>query len=337
MTEILSSQATQTGIDATIVSGGTAAGALAGGVGAPVAAATLLTAAAGRKGGKLLEAIINILMEIAEKIKKLSAHQWGGTRKYQQKNQIKHIEENKSFNEGEKKQQADEAEKENKKYKCEWNKCKGNHEKKIRYPSNGSVQRNNTYDSDWIRAGLEPWVLYGPGRNSYATLADYKDEAPNANYTGTAAAMIYPEYHTQKHHLISIKLFDSVTQLRDNAKLIGYDANNSNNGICLPSFIADIVQHDLQLHRGRHSRKLYDSKVLKALKVINQECKEYCKKDVKGNILNQKKLIDDLDSLSSIVKRKIINWEYLLSRKAFNNKEKSINRYEKIMKKRDED
>ncbi|MCX4030314.1 hypothetical protein H0A36_24925 [Endozoicomonas sp. SM1973] len=81
-------------------------------------------------------------MEIAEKIKKLSAHQWGGTRKYQQKNQIKHIEENKSFNEGENKQKVDE-----------------NKEKERRCPKCNAIWKKKTPTLSQVRSAVKESLL----------------------------------------------------------------------------------------------------------------------------------------------------------------------------------
>lgn len=132
---------------------------------------------------------------------------------------------------------------------CEWNTCNGYHKDKPQYPKDGNVERDNNYKDNWVSAGLEPWDLYGPGNNSKATLEEYRNETEKGQHAEAAAAMEHPEYHTQKHHLISINFFDDVPDLSNNAELIGYDVNHKNNGMCLPSHKVDIVQHDLQCHR----------------------------------------------------------------------------------------
>ncbi|WP_298776770.1 hypothetical protein, partial [uncultured Shewanella sp.] len=55
---------TQLGMDTAVVSGGTAVGTLAGGVGGPIACASLLLAANGRKAGKVLEETVEVLGEM---------------------------------------------------------------------------------------------------------------------------------------------------------------------------------------------------------------------------------------------------------------------------------
>ena len=70
--ELAAYQITQLGMDTAIVTGGTAVGTLAGGVGGPVAAAILLAATTGRKGGKALQAAINIVTEMSKSLKKIN-------------------------------------------------------------------------------------------------------------------------------------------------------------------------------------------------------------------------------------------------------------------------
>jgi len=84
VTEVLASQATQTGVDYVVVTGGTAAGSFAGGVGAPVMAAITVAATTGRKAGKLLEETVGIITDIG----KLNKN------KHNQHNQDKHQEKN---------------------------------------------------------------------------------------------------------------------------------------------------------------------------------------------------------------------------------------------------
>ena len=70
--ELAAYQITQLGMDTTIVTGGTAVGTLVGGAGGPVAAAILLAATTGRKGGKALQATIDIVTEMSQSLKKIN-------------------------------------------------------------------------------------------------------------------------------------------------------------------------------------------------------------------------------------------------------------------------
>jgi len=207
--------------------------------------------------------------------------------------------------------------------KCEWKQCKKTHNRQITYANTGSVKRSSTYESDWVNAGLEPWKLHGPGRDSGADIREYREETPAAKYADTAAGLKYPEYHTQKHHLISVNLFSNVSKLSHNAKLIGYDANHKNNGICLPSYIVDIVQHDLQCHRGPHPKPLYNDKIDPLLRNLEIKCLGYCELDVSGKISLQKNLLDDLNGLSNRVAKKIKDWKWLLRKNALAERSKS--------------
>jgi hypothetical protein len=196
--------------------------------------------------------------------------------------------------------------------KCDWKNCEKTHTKSISYPSGGTVDRNSSYASAWASAGLEPWKLYGDGTDSRAKLPDFRKETPAAAYAVSAAALKHPEYHTQKHHLISINLFKSVADLSHNAKLIGYDVNHKKNGSCFPSYVADIVRHDLQCHRGRHPKLLYNDNVDPLLRAIEKRCLAYCELDVDGDTTRQQDLIDDLNRLSARCYNQIRAWKWLL-------------------------
>lgn len=201
-------------------------------------------------------------------------------------------------------------------HECKWKDCKKEHERAIQYSENGTVDRNGSYATDWVNAGLEPWILYGPGTKSGATLTDYRQETPKAKYAINAAAMNHPAYHTQKHHLISINLFKNVTKLSHNAKLIDYDVNHKNNGICLPTYIADIIQHDLQCHRGNHPSNLYNSKIAPHLKRIQNLCIKYCTGDLSCDTSSQKVLMEDLNNLSRRIETMVKTWKWLLRKNA---------------------
>lgn len=215
-------------------------------------------------------------------------------------------------------------------FECAWKNCEKNHTKKPVYPGGGKTTRSKTYSDKWVAAGLEPWVIHGPGKNSVATLADYRKETPKASYAVTAAALAHPEYHTQKHHLISINLFKGVKDLAHNARLVGYDVNSKTNGICLPSYIADIVQHDLQCHRGRHPKHLYGDKVKVLLGNLERRCIDYCALEMDGDIERQSQLLGDLDRLSRRISSEIQLWNWLLRKNARKERARSNARYHKL-------
>lgn len=207
------------------------------------------------------------------------------------------------------------------KQECEWKDCDKNHDKKITYPKGGTVERNGTYANDW--ASLEPWKLYGNGTDSKATLSDYRSETPGAAYATTAAAMKHPQYHTQKHHLISVKLFKDVKKLSHDAELIKYDVNDKANGVCLPSYVIDIVRHDLQCHRGGHKNDLYYDKISPLLKRIEDNCVKYCIADLDCDTTPQKELSADLERLSARTLVQVRAWRWLLRSDALNERQES--------------
>lgn len=211
---------------------------------------------------------------------------------------------------------------------CDWKDCTTNHMKKPSYPGGGNLERNGSYAKDWVNAGLEPWELYGPGTSSQATLSEYQAETPAARYATTAAALTHPEYHTQKHHLISVNLFGGVPDLAHNARLIGYDANHANNGSCFPSYVLDIVQHDLQCHRGQHPKVLYNDKIRPLLANLENRCRAYCKIDIGGEVTRQSDLMKDLNRLSVRIYSNIKAWKYLLRKNALAERDQSNERLE---------
>lgn len=195
---------------------------------------------------------------------------------------------------------------------CDWKDCLVNHAQKVPYPKGGKLERSSGFAAVWVAANLEPWKLYGDGTDSMPTAPEYRAETPAASYVATAAAMKHPEYHTQKHHLISINLFNNVAKLKSNATLVGYDVNAPANGICLPSYTLDIVRHDLQAHRGSHPNNLYNSKIQPLLEDLEQRSAKYCEPEKDGAYEFQKKLLGDLDRLSRKVESRVRAWDWLL-------------------------
>lgn len=214
-------------------------------------------------------------------------------------------------------------------FQCEWKDCpeKKVHRKKPDYPGGGTVARNSSYSSNWVSAGLEPWVKYGPGKDSKATLIDYRGETKKAAYAVTAAALEHPEYHTQKHHLISVNLFKNVSKLSHDAKLVGYDVNHKNNGICLPTYKIDIIRHDLQAHRGSHPNNHYNLKIEPLLEKLEEACIKYCELDIDGDTESQKELVEDLNRLSRRIEVQIKAWKWLLRKEATTERAESIATY----------
>ena len=212
--------------------------------------------------------------------------------------------------------------------KCDWHDCKTTHQKKPAYPGKGKVTKNSSYSENWIAAKLEPWELYGPGKNPQATLSDFGD--PTKLSSIRAAEKVHPEYLTQKHHLISINLFKDATKLSKDAELIGYDANHKNNGMCLPNYIVDIVQHDLQCHRGSHPNELYNDKVKPMLRYLEIKCIQYCEMDINGDSSSQMNLMDDLDFISRRIEKRIKDWSFLLRKNALAERLESKKRLDKI-------
>jgi len=108
-------------------------------------------------------------------------------------------------------------------------------------------------------------------------------------------------YTTQKHHIIPAGVLGRFTTLVNNIKLIDWDINSKNNGICLPYFLHDIKRHGLQCHRGNHPKE-YNTTLAHILEAIEEDSKAYCTKG------KQDTLHADLDDMSSTIRGKILNW-----------------------------
>ena len=230
------------------------------------------------------------------------------------------------------------SDKKQKTYICDWKNCKGHPEDinhKYRNPEGNTNRGNATsgkdYETEWIYENLEPWQLYGNGNNPRATYDDFaKDNDPskpwNENIINKALNDVtYPAYVTQKHHLISVNLFDSVPELAHNAKLVGYNVNDKENGVCLPYFKIDIVQHNLQCHRGSHPAA-YNEKILLLLKTLQKKSISYCQSD------NQYLLKEKINKISERILDHINNWRpgWYLTSSALSHKKWA---YEQIAKK----
>ena len=170
-------------------------------------------------------------------------------------------------------------------------------------------------------------MKYGAGLDTKPTLAEYRVDTPKARYAIRASKMKHPEYHTQKHHLISVSLFKPLSKLKFNAKLVSYDVNHPHNGACYPTYMIDIARHDLQAHRGSHTNELYYDKVRPKLKAIETACLVYCTHDQKCDTTPQKVLVKDLDGLSSTAEANLKAWAWLLRSAAKAERIKSKARY----------
>lgn len=183
-------------------------------------------------------------------------------------------------------------------YKCEWKICPGKvHEKKPEY-GKGSTKRGDAtsgdgYREDWINNKMQPWQLHGKGKYN-------ADKIRKANEKH--ADNKYPEYRTQAHHLISVKLFDSVPNLAKNAELVKYNVNDKENGIMLPRYTIDIVQHNLQRHCGSHA-PMYNENVSKFLKNLQDKSQTWCKKNLQEFVKRS------LEMYSLRIKQNIQDWK----------------------------
>lgn len=214
--------------------------------------------------------------------------------------------------------------------KCKWKGCRKTHSKEPDYPDDGDLERAGTETLNKAWQDIEPWRLWGDGNDTKVTRAEYKDETKNANYVDNAASMIHPKYHTQKHHLLSVKRFDNFPDLKLNAKLVSYDLNHKNNGACLPTYTLDIARHDLQRHRGSHSTKEYYSIVDELLRGVEKRCTRRCVTDINGESELQKELVSDLDRKSKRMYALIKTWKVLLNKKGLEYRKKSFHRLKNL-------
>jgi len=197
---------------------------------------------------------------------------------------------------------------------CPWMNCAGDHIEQPEYHGKGVTDRGNAssgqgYEAAWTAAGLEPWIERGPGLDPQAARDDYQrdlvgDRNPkprNEAMIEKAATLPAPEYCTEKHHLISVHLFGEVPKLAHNLRLVGYNANDHSNGICLPYFTLDIVRHDRQCHRGQHP-KAYDKKVFALLSNTEEESLIRCRDG------NTSGISDEISAIEQRVRSKVLSW-----------------------------
>jgi len=192
--------------------------------------------------------------------------------------------------------------------------CAGDHIEPPEYHGKGVTDRGNAssgqgYEAEWIAAGLEPWVEHGPGLDPHASRDDYQrdlvgDKNPkprNEAIIGKAATLPAPEYCTQKHHVVSIHLFADHPKLAHNLRLLGYNANDTANGVCLPYFTIDIVRHNRQCHRGPHPPG-YDELVSLMLSSLQEESLIMCRDG------DTAELMDEIRAIENRVRESIMQW-----------------------------
>lgn len=177
-------------------------------------------------------------------------------------------------------------------YDCKWSSCEHKHKKKIKYPNNGKVKKSG-YRERWIKAGMEPWVIYGKLKKRLR-----KDG-------GEYKTMTY-EYKTQAHHLVPTTLVNNTTTLKKNLVLVDYDCDEEKNGMMLPEFVMDIPLHKLQSHLGNHPNK-YMEPIRKELREIEKDYDGICNGDVLGSMSLQKTILIELSALSGKAKQKILD------------------------------
>lgn len=298
------SQATQTGIDVTAVSGATAFGAALGGVAAPITGGVAVSATLGRKSAKIAEQISDTIMSLSEALVK---------KRNKRTDSINgHSKHSQTPNQGKEKRHEPKH--------CQWQDCKTKHDKPIKYVNNGRTTRRLGFNKQWKNEQLQPWLSRGAGQALPAPFHDPKHNAWELGFKGFISPISRQRmkqsasnpsagspYPVQGHHLIPVSIFSQTPKLKRNIELIGWDVNGKENGIFLPIFAPDMLRHDLQMHRGPHPNN-YMEQIKNELKEISDECLNHCKNG------NQKQLIKELHDLSKEIKGYIKNWDpkYLL-------------------------
>ncbi len=204
-------------------------------------------------------------------------------------------------------------EEEEKKYSCDWKDCKGEHDEEIDYPesSKGKINRG-VYTGDWEM----PWNSgLSENKSLKITINHYTREVKKKRIKEAKAKFGTNEYPVDNHHLIPISSLNELDALKHNAKLVGWDINHSDNGVCLPYFVTDVYRHDLQCHRTSHPS--YSKKVERELKQLETECVSFCSNN------SQENLLSELNEASEDFKKLIIKWKWLLRSTANADRNKS--------------
>ncbi len=304
--ELMATQGTQFVMDQAVVYGAAMLGTLVSGPGGVFAGGGATIATTGRKGAKVTEAIADVLTQAAKEIKAL------------RNKRTERVQGNHHSSRTPAKGEKDSTPKH-----CKWKNCHTKHNEPPRYPGNGRVTKSSNYAEKWVEAGQEPWDLYGEGKN----IAHLPDEAWDWAYQFRESPKVPPQeklatskqnarngveqYPTEKHHVIPAHLFKDLKALSHNIRLIDWDINAKENAICLPYVAADILRHNLQVHRGQHSKE-YNDNLRSELKKIQAQSLNYCKNN------KQKQLIKKLNKLAGKMSEHIRNWhpDYLLRKDA---------------------
>jgi hypothetical protein len=222
-------------------------------------------------------------------------------------------------------------------YNCKWRCAPGQngphedkwHLKEPPYPEGGKADRDADAPKQWKKDGHVPWLLDGavgpgaannPGIDSRKTHWDY-----HHGRSGPVSSYPHPEYYTEGHHCISCDVFkeSEYPALVHNALLMGYDINCKENGFHVPGYIVDIVCHDLQNHASSHTwtepaplKYELDEKTGPLLQQLQDRCYRYCSADPLGTAESQRHIIEDLHWVSDIIRTKIKNWRWFLTKHA---------------------
>lgn len=210
---------------------------------------------------------------------------------------------------------------------CEW-RCtlaqsgdhpEKHHHKRPPYPRGGTPDRKDGYSDAWKKAGRVPWQA-SPGINPRRW-----DDAYHLGRHSAASTYSHPEYATEGHHLISCDIFreSEYPALVFNALLMGYDINCAENGWHFPAHIVDIVCHNLQHHASQHTwsepaplKYDLDELVAPLLANLEQQCLNLCRGDVNGELHSQAAVIRNLHRLSDAIRRKLVRWDWYLTKVA---------------------
>lgn len=229
--KITATQFTQFGIDTIVVSGGTAGGTMISGPGGAAVCVALLAAASMRKGGKILQGLVELLNKIAMRLKPLVANQYAyaGGVNTKNKSVLMYSEAAEKHEAKHRSGGASASKKDEEKNKKPCPRC-GNPEcpsKNISQTGKGQNKRND----NTLKAGIRKTIPGFPASHPW--------------YDGDSSLEV--------HHLIPCeavgkkvwkKLFDQ----------FDYDINEEHNTVVLPSSTRLACELGVQRHKGKHSR-----------------------------------------------------------------------------------
>ena len=179
---------------------------------------------------------------------------------------------------------------------CKWHDCK-KHQSPVIYPGKGVLKRGSL--SSWPHPSEKPGL---PAQTTKITDEDFFRQKDGTKKRENVSAN---NYKYQRHHVIPVQVFNSLSDLKKDLEFLGYNINiHAENGICLPFRIKDLVWHDLQYHRGSHP--IYTAKVKKRVEDIMSVCESLCEDG------RQAELWDYISSEVELCIEEIINWELLI-------------------------